>query len=278
MTVAVVTDGAAALPAELAEREHVTVVPLQVTVAGRDAADAPCNADELGAWLAAGVCTAAPSPGSFLAALNGYGRDDGALLLTVARSMSSSYQAATLAARRAGGRVWVLDTGTAAGAQGLVALAAARAAAAGQPLEGVAAAATRAASEVRLVAAVPTLTWLLRGGRLAAGPPHPPGRSGHIIHPLFEFRFGRIVPLRPSLSADAARRRMLDRWHRSRVPGVDLHVAALHTYAPDEAAELLDQVARRVRPATSFIGEFNLAMAVHTGPGVVGLAWWWERP
>jgi DegV family protein with EDD domain len=277
MTVAIITDGAASLPADLAEHEHVTIVPLQVTVAGRDTIGDPRDAGELGRWLAAGVRTSGPSPGQFLAALGECGGTDGTLLLTVARSMSGTYQAATIAAERASGRVQVLDTGTAAGGQGLVVLAAARASAAGLPLGGVAAAASRVADEVRLVAAVPSLTWLLRGGRLASrGPPQSGGGSKRGVRPMFEFRQGRIVPLPPSLSAEAARRRLVECWRRAQVPGARLHLAALHAYAPDEAAGLLGEVTRHADPVTSFIGEFSLAMAAHTGPGVVGLAWWWE--
>jgi hypothetical protein len=29
-------------------------------------------------------------------------------------------------------------------------------------------------------------------------------------------------------------------------------------------------------PATSLVGSFSTAMIVHAGPGVLGLAWWWE--
>ena len=29
-------------------------------------------------------------------------------------------------------------------------------------------------------------------------------------------------------------------------------------------------------PATSFVGQFGTVMIAHTGPGLAGLAWWWE--
>ncbi len=29
-------------------------------------------------------------------------------------------------------------------------------------------------------------------------------------------------------------------------------------------------------PVTAFIGEFDAVMVAHTGPGLTGLAWWWE--
>jgi fatty acid-binding protein DegV len=51
-------------------------------------------------------------------------------------------------------------------------------------------------------------------------------------------------------------------------------VAVLHAEAEDDAAELLADVRGLVEPATAFIGEFSSVMITHTGPQVIGLAWW----
>ena len=67
--------------------------------------------------------------------------DDGVVVLTIAASMSSTHQAAMLAAKDLGEQVRVIDTTTAAGAEGLVVLEAARAARAGGDLDAVEAAA-----------------------------------------------------------------------------------------------------------------------------------------
>jgi fatty acid-binding protein DegV len=50
----------------------------------------------------------------------------------------------------------------------------------------------------------------------------------------------------------------------------------LHALAPEAAQRLLDRVEAEVTPATKFTGEFGSVMVVHTGPGLYGLAWWWE--
>jgi fatty acid-binding protein DegV len=82
--------------------------------------------------------------------------------------------------------------------------------------------------------------------------------------------------LRAALSRDAALDRIVARVWRTRGDGTRLHVAAQHALAPDAAERLLADVRGRIEPATSFIGEFGPVMVVHTGPGVAGLAWWWE--
>ncbi len=200
--------------------------------------------------------------------------DDGVVVLTIAASMSSTYQAASLAAKDLSDRVRVIDTTTAAGAEGLVVLAAARAAEAGGDLDAVEAEARRVMDRVRLVATVPSLDHLVRSGRV-------PGVAGwagrHLgINPLFEFRTGEVHALRPALSPDAAVDRILQEWRRSITPGADLHVAALHAVAPDAARDLLARVEAVHEPASAFVGEFNAVMVSHVGPGLIGLAWWWS--
>jgi fatty acid-binding protein DegV len=96
------------------------------------------------------------------------------------------------------------------------------------------------------------------------------------INPLFEFRGGRVHRLRPALSPAAAADRMVGRLLRSREPNTRLHVAALHALAPGAAEGVLERVEAEVTPATKFVGEFGSVMVVHTGPGLYGLAWWWE--
>ncbi len=276
MSVGIVTDSAATLPPELAAGNEVAVVPMEVTIGGRSDGGRRVPLEEVVRHLNDGVRTASPSPGRFSSAIAHAQDGHGVLVLTVARSMSSTFQAASLAARRAGGPVQVLDTGTAAGGEGLVVLAAARAARDGRPLGEVLDVARRAAGAVELVATLDDLEQLVRGGRL----PGPVGWLAGLlgVRPLLAFRGGAIRPLRPALSHRGARRRMLARLRRSRPAGrpARLHVAALHALVPDGAERLLETVKAEVGPATAFVGEFDAVMVAHTGPGLTGLAWWWE--
>ncbi len=189
--------------------------------------------------------------------------------------MSSTYQNARAAADHVAGPVRVVDTTTAAGAEGLVVVAAARAAEGGADLDGVEAVARSVITRVRLVAALPSLEHLVRSGRV-------PGLAGWAgrqlrITPLFEFRSGDVRRLRPARGMENALDRMLALWRRSRPETGRLHLAALHARNPEAAAHLLREVEAEVAAATSFIGEFGPVMVAHTGPGLVGLSWWWEE-
>jgi DegV family protein with EDD domain len=223
------------------------------------------------------VTTSGPTPGEFEHAIKQRLQDDAVdavLVCTIASTMSATHEAAVVGARASGGPVRVVDTTTAAGAQGLVVLAAAAAAERGDVIEEVEAVARDAIARVRLVAMVPNLDHLVRSGRV----PNLAGWAGRRlgIAPLFEFRDGGARPMRPALGADAALERIVARWRRTRVEGARLHVAALHARAEDVARGLLDTVAAEVEPATSFCASFGTVMVVHTGPGLVGLAWWWQ--
>ena len=221
-----------------------------------------------------GITTSAPSPGEFLEVLEPLAVD-GAVVVTVASEMSGTYKAAWLAATTLGGNTRVVDSRTAAGAEGLVALAAARAALAGATVEEVEAVATGVAGQVQLVATLPGLEHLVRSGRV----PGLAGWAGRVLglQPLFAFSHGHARPLRPSQGREAALERLVGRCLADRGDGT-LHLAAMHACAGEDARALLDRVGAECPPATSFVAEFSPVMVAHTGPGLVGLGWWWERP
>jgi DegV family protein with EDD domain len=272
VTVAVVTDSAAALPAEFVERYGVTVVQMSITIGGRATLDGETPVEVL--LEAEDLETSGPSPGDFAVAIERQATDDGVLVLTIASTMSSTYQSAVLASTQTTRRVRVVDTQTAAGAEALVVLAAARAAASGATLDAVAAAAEEVIGRVRLVATVPDLAHLARSGRVP-GIAERAGRKLRVA-PMFEFGAGQVRSLRPALGVDAAYDRLVQRVVSSREAGAGLHIAAYHALRPEAAEELLHRVEQEITPATAFVGEFGSVMVTHTGPGLVGLAWWWE--
>jgi fatty acid kinase fatty acid binding subunit len=274
VTVAIVTDSAAAIPPELVEQHGITVVPMWLSVGGDPVRE---GGRALGELLGdERVTTSAPTPGEFEAAIRAAlaaGASD-VLVLTIASAMSASHHAAGVAVRDVGERARVLDTKTAAGAQALVVLAAATAAASGAGIDEVTAAALEVVSRVRLVAMVPDLDHLVRSGRV----PGIAGWAGRTlgISPLFEFRAGKVHRLRPALGIEAAYDRIVARFRRDARSGARAHVVALHALAPDAADALLARAVGETDAAESFTSEFGSVMVVHAGPGIVGLAWWWE--
>lgn len=63
------------------------------------------------------------------------------------------------------------------------------------------------------------------------------------------------------------------------LPGVTIEVLECSSAAaPERARELRDRIANRFNTVELFITEFTPVMGVHTGPGLVGAAFYAEEP
>ncbi|MDA8391407.1 MAG: DegV family protein [Actinomycetota bacterium] len=273
--VGIVADSACSLGADLAGREGVRLVPMQITLGGRTVSETEVTQAEVVANLGSGLSTAAPSPGAFLRAIQDADQGAGVVVLTVSSKLSATHTAALLASGSTSTETLVVDTMTAAGAEGLVVLAARRAAEAGWGAREVAHRARAAAGQVRLIAAVESLEHLARTGRI----PQAAGWAGtHLgLQMMFELSGGRIRPSRPLRGASRADEAMVNRLVQAERPsGARLHVAGLHSCDQQDAVRLLARLERSCRPHTSFVGSFGPVMLAHTGPGMRGLAWLWQ--
>lgn len=269
--VAVVTDSAASLPSELAAELGIAVVPIYLSLGGRSFADEadPGPFYERLRREPGVATTASPSPGDFVEAFDRAPGDE-VVCVTVSSEVSALHRTATVAAGMSAKRVEVLDSGTASMAEGFVAMEAARAAARGAPMDEVVARARTVSHAARLVAAIDTFEHLRRSGRVgwiasSAG-------AAFRIKPVFRFSGGRIE----RVAQPRTRRRALDRLVAEAerdIAGRPVHLAAVHAEAESDARTVLDRVAAGLDVVEAHVAGFTAAMGAHTGPGVVGLAY-----
>jgi DegV family protein with EDD domain len=275
--VKILTDSAASVPPWAVDELGVVVVPLTLVVGGLVYDDGDLSPEDL-IDLASGtaVSTSSPSPGAFVKAIDevrGLGED--VLVLTVSRRMSATFEAA----RQAGGyfepgSVRVVDTGTAAGGQGLVVIDAARAAAAGATMTQVAERAEWLSSQVRLVAALENMDHLARSGRVPGAAAWAGRAAG--LRPVFELSDKQIKPRRPALSEHAAFDRMVSSVLADRRDDARLQFAVLYSGPSDPAREMESRITSQVPTSAHFYAPFSSVMVAHTGPGLTGVAWWWD--
>ena len=280
-----VVDSAASLPADMAERPGLYVVPMRLTLEGksyRDGLDlSPTDLYQRLRTSHALPSTSAPPPADFVEVLNKAALDSQSLLcLTVASTFSSSVDSARIGAREVeqlhpGLRVCVLDSESAAGGQGLIALEAWRVAYAGAQLETVVSAARAVMARVKVLAFLDTLFYLWKGGRVP--------RIAHTgssllgIKPLFQVAQGRVKTIARPRTRQRAMIRLLDLLEAG-VGDRRLHATVMHADAPDAAQELFRRVDGRFAVQELFISEFTPVMGAHIGPGLLGVAFWCEAP
>lgn len=222
--------------------------------------------------------TSAPSPASFLEAFREAARDASAVVcVTVSPRFSSSYDSARTAAKELRDTVpdlpvAVIDSQSAAGGQGLIAVEACRAAERGDPLDAVVEATRAVIPRVSLVAYLDTLYYVWKSGRvprLAYA-----GTSLLKLKPIFELSAGEVRNVARPRTGRRAGRRLVELMSE-RVDG-PVHATVMHADAPDAAEELRERVASEFECEELFVSEFSPVMGAHTGPGLLGIAFWSE--
>ncbi len=273
--VAVVTDSAANVPAELARELGIIVVPLQIRFGDetyRDGED--LDVARFYQRLRAGevAATAAPSVGDWL---DGFERAGGGevVCVTLAASLSATHHEARLAAERFDGRVEVVDSGSASMGEGFVAIESARAASEG--LDRVIERAREMAGRVRLLGAIESFEHLKRSGRVSKLQAY--AATALSIRPVFRLVAGEIEAVGRPRTRSKALAMVADEALRT-AGGSRVHVAALHADAAGDAAALLDLVRNRADVVEEYLVESTPAIGGNAGPGLVGLAYHAETP
>jgi DegV family protein with EDD domain len=275
--VAVVSDTTAYLPGELAEELGIRLVSLYVNwkegsereaeMPGFDAfyerlrtADQPPT-------------TSQPSIGDFLAVyqpLVEQGLDVVSIHISggISGTAESARQAAdSLTEREAGGRVTVLDSESACGGLGLVALSAAQAARAGAGASEVVERALEARRALKMWFAVDTLEYLRRGGRIGAAQAWL--GTALKVKPILTLE-REITPIERVRTAARALGRLTDYAEQRKADGADAWVVQ-HIQTPENAATLVSAAEKVFGKPPLFVSEIGPVIGAHVGPGLLGI-------
>lgn len=279
--VRVVTDSIAQLPAELAREYLVEVVPAATVVCdGKVLTDGidltiqlayDCLSRNPGGWA-----TSAISPSYFLDVFEKLSVSTSSLVcVTVSSKLTAVHNVACIAAeqamaRNAGLAIRVVDSMNAAGGEGLIALAAARAAKEGGSLEQVVLAAENGRRKTRCMFVFDTVKFVYRTGRV----PRVVGEAGDRlgIKPLARIgEDGKVHFVSLGRSRGRGVEHILQSMHESIGSG-PVDAVVVHTAAALEAEALKSKVAAEFNCRSLFVSEFSPIMGYATGPGVLGMA------
>ncbi|MBE3110076.1 MAG: DegV family protein [Acidobacteria bacterium] len=281
--VALVTDSAASLPASLRAQYDIEVVPLNLVF---DDHSYPDGLESNGQFYQAlktarrPPTTTSASPGTHLEALRrAASKAPSVLCVTVSSQFSGTHDAAVKGAQMLREEcpdvaVEVLDSQSATMAEGFVVIEAARLAATGAELPEVVAHARDVISRVGIIAVIDTLEYLARGGRV---PRIKAWASALLsVKPIIELRQQDIHLVTRARTRQRAVEQLIPILEQRGLRGQKLHLCVQHTNALEDAERLAKEAAGRLHPAEVAVSEFTLVMGAHTGPGLLGLAYYVE--
>jgi DegV family protein with EDD domain len=279
MTVAVIVDSSSCLTREVAEAYHLRVVPLHLMWGKKEYADwVDMTPEEFYARLKTAdtlPSTSGAVQGEFLRAFEELrGKVDGVVAVTLSPDTpSAGYQSAIMAKEMSEGlRIEVLDSHRTVTAEGLVATAAAQAAAAGASLEEVVKAAQSVIPKTHVFFNVGSISYFLRLGRISESEVDR-REDSHIITIT---EGGKITPLEKYPTQAEARRRLKQLVKEKARKDTPLHVGLFHAAARDEAEEFKREIASEYKCAELWIGEASPVVAIHVSPDSLGIAFYNE--
>lgn len=275
MGVAVVTDSTAYLPAGVADRFDITVVPLHVvlgTWSGREAVEvSPADVAAALHERRVSVTTSRPTPGQLAAAYRATGASE-VVSVHLSSALSGTADSARLAAQHVAPEVTVrvVDSGSIAMGLGFDVIAAAERARAGGSLDEVADAA--ATADTTTLFYVDSLEQLRRGGRITATSALVGTALG--VKPLLVVRDGEIALLEKVRTFSRALSRLEELAVQAAGDG-PVQVAIHHLEAPDRAARLEAELREKLPGLEQlYVSEVGAVVGAHAGPGLLGVVVW----
>jgi len=274
MTVKIVTDSTADLPPQVAEALGITVVPVYLRFGDevyRDGLD--MSHDEFYQKLMTSrthPSTSQPPPSDFADVYRKLAREtDEIVCIHVTSKLSGTYASALQGRELAttGRRIEVVDSLSVSMGLGLIVMAAAALAAAGDSLQRVMAEIRQAIPNTHLLGVFDTLKYLLMGGRI--------GRAralvGSVLNvkPLITMRDGELFPAGQART----RSKSIDRLFDLAKNALNIQeLAIIHSTTPDEACSLRERIGSIFDKRRIHISRLGPALGVHGGPGTLILA------
>ena len=274
MSIRIVTDSTADLPADLAQELNISIVPSNVVIDDvnyRDGID--LTPEEFYRRLIAGPrlpTTSQPSVGAFQAVYQGLLEQGHEIVsLHVSGKLSGTVNSATQAKAALGDpSIAVIDSHLASIALALVVVKAAQTARQSDSYQEVAEQARRDLGQTGVFFFVDTLEYLQKGGRIGKAQAF----VGSLLHvkPILTLQEGEVHPLERQRNRERAMRRIVE-LTGERGPVQQLAVA--YSTEPTWADDLRGRLSGLLPAEQIITSRFGPAIGTYVGPGALGLAY-----
>ena len=274
MTIKIVTDSTADLPAKLAEELDVTVVPVYLRFGEqvyRDRVD--ISEDEFYQRLMHDPIhpnTTQPSPQDFADVYEKLSKDaDGIISIHLTSKLSGTYNSAVQGKKMVESKcpIEVIDTQTISIAIGLIVIQASRMAKSGMSLKQIMDELTKIIPNVHLLVLFDTLKYLVKGGRIGKAK----ALLGSLLNvkPILKVKDGELVPSGQVRTRSKGMGQLLD-FVKNATEIQDL--AILYSTTPDEAQALIESTSSIFPKECTILARLGPALGVHGGPGILAVA------
>jgi DegV family protein with EDD domain len=272
--IAVVTDSTADLPAELAEQNHVHIVPALINFGQQTLRDGIDITREAFYALLPGLpeipTTSSPGPAEFIEVYErALSHSSHVISIHAASALSGIYNAARLAAREvAPDRIHLVDSGQLSMGIGWAALSAVEAIQCSAPIEGVLNSVQSTLERMNVFALLHSLDYLAKSGRVNLVQA---GLSNLLsIKPIIELREGVVSTVARVRTWTRALNTLSERVQQI---GPLERLAIMHSNAADAAGNLLERLKDLVpEKGPALITNVTTVIGAHVGPGAVGVA------
>jgi DegV family protein with EDD domain len=287
-SVAIVTDTNSLITKDMAREYEIEVVPLYISIDDKSYHEDEINLTDfykdLLKWKQDNKLpkTAAPSVADFIGVFKELSQKARGIIYIAYSSklgiaVESALQAkAKLQNELPNTNIEVIDTRTGCGAQMLVALEAARAAASGKNFEEVLQVCQSMAKKVNFIFLADNLYYLLKGGRIHKARPWASSKiSNTVLLEMDVSTGGQNTPVARCRTKGQALRTLFY-LVRQRGGDKNIHVVIDHADAEIEAQELKDKVASQFKCVEIYINQMRPVLTTHTGVGSRIFSWWSE--
>lgn len=271
--VAVVTDGASSLTPAMGKEYGLHVAPVYVTFNEQTyLSGVNLDAAEFYRLLRANKklpTTAQPTAQDFIDIYTKLAEDvDEIVTVVVSHHMSATLQSALMAQEQFKTvPVHVIDSESVTLGLGMMAIAAARAAAQGQDARQVVQLLEKIKQSMNVIFTVETLEYLQKGGRIGGATAFL--GSALSIKPILYVKDGRIEPLERQRTRKRAVNRLFELLEEH-AGSDEIHAAVLYCDVPDEAKEFGEQISKRFNCAELHVVDAGPVIGTHAGPGTLG--------
>jgi DegV family protein with EDD domain len=276
MAIKIVTDSSADIPPQLLKELDISVVPLYVRFGNdvfRDKVD--ISNEEFYNRLVNGDVfpnTSQPSPADFIKVYEELAKDaDGIVSLHLSAKLSGTIQSALQAREslKTTCPIEIIDTLSITIGQGMVCIAAAKAAQAGATMEEVVKLAREAVPEIHFLVLFDSLKYLAKGGRI--GKAQSLMGSMLNIKPLLGLKDGEVVPISKARSYSKGLEQQYESVERAIREGEVKDLAIMYNTKQDEANALADRIAPLYPREKIIMGEIGPILGTHSGPNLTAV-------